>query len=409
VLLRVVLLLTLVSSVRGNIAEALEKISNINEIRSRAADYILSLQKDDSGWGYDTPRVLTSLLLVQPHYSDLNINLAIKQQDIELLVELLKNDSSSPIRSGRLAMFVYGLLAECRDPRNFYDIDLITKLKSIPTYNAFELGYVSQALCIAGEDIETFRIDEMKSYLHNLTVSEVYARDYIAMLLQALNCISQKSAANLDKIITKTTKQLKSVQNKDGSFGNVDTTAVVVQAIMQSSDDNWNVTAAVDYFIKQQTEEGLIGNKAATVQILPILYAKNYMNITDIKCDRKEVTTTRIPETGAAEISITYSLWIGNDASKKYTINLTIQGNLSFYEIMKLAAKQDPRFQFVAADSSYGHYVTSIGGIEQDLSTKYYWMLAVLDDSNTPIFLDRGIDTFYPKDGDNVVFWYKSF
>lgn len=46
-------------------------------------------------------------------------------------------------------------------------------------------------------------------------------------------------------------------------------------------------------------------------------------------------------------IQFTYTLWVGQNRSEVYNLNMKIPVNTSFYEAMLMAAEMDPNFQFV--------------------------------------------------------------
>lgn len=58
---------------------------------------------------------------------------------------------------------------------------------------------------------------------------------------------------------------------------------------------------------------------------------------------------TKVPnaeesESNPINITVTYSLWVGSNISEKYSLNVTVDHNETFYEIMQRAAEMDSKY-----------------------------------------------------------------
>lgn len=63
------------------------------------------------------------------------------------------------------------------------------------------------------------------------------------------------------------------------------------------------------------------------------------------------------------KIKYSYTLWIGDDIEKKFSMNLKSQRGIFFIDAMNEAAAKIPKLSFEATDSSeFGKFITSIGG-----------------------------------------------
>lgn len=61
-----------------------------------------------------------------------------------------------------------------------------------------------------------------------------------------------------------------------------------------------------------------------------------------------------------------YTIWIGDNVTKKYTTFLRSPKGITFYDAMVQAAEKDSRFAFEYKEYSFGRFITKIGGHEQD-------------------------------------------
>lgn len=72
-------------------------------------------------------------------------------------------------------------------------------------------------------------------------------------------------------------------------------------------------------------------------------------NVTVIKMNKtveKNITHEEV-EVNPSNITVTYSLWVGSNVSEKHSINVTVDRNETFYEIMERAAQMDSRYTLV--------------------------------------------------------------
>lgn len=398
----------------------LEDVPAVNRARDRAAQWLVSRRQSNWGWDSDTARVLITLQLANISWlnpQNLSSQLSIKQLEIDVLLGLWSRKHENPLRAGRLAQYVYALQAVCKNPRDFHGHDLVAVLEHMETYRPFELGYVILAQCNTGAHIRKKHLRLLLDAFDNLTDTWQTA-DTVSMLVQALTCVlKQKRNRSLVSALHRPVKSLKKVQKEDGSFGNVHTSAMATQALLSMPDDDgsWNATAALLFLLSQQQEDGSFGNIWATSTILPILSGNSYVDIPNAvrsQCPENEVmvesSTSKRPNSKFSS-SITYSLWIGNNITTNHTIGINLAYNASFFEIMRHAAELNSDFDFNVATSPNGHYIKSLSGLAENTTSSQYWLLGVKKEaeSNSLQYVDVGIDSFYPRDGQHVVFWYK--
>lgn len=72
-------------------------------------------------------------------------------------------------------------------------------------------------------------------------------------------------------------------------------------------------------------------------------------NTTAFKQNEILTTTSRIFNSeeivsSPSNITVTYSLWVGTNLSEKYSLNITVDHNETFYNIMERAAEMDSKY-----------------------------------------------------------------
>lgn len=109
------------------------------------------------------------------------------------------------------------------------------------------------------------------------------------MLILVLRCISQDHRhRNIHHIIRKPSTVLAQQQRHDGSFGDLHTTALVMQALEEVENepaDNWNRSAALSWLINQQRSDGSFhGDIRATAEATLSVTPRGLANIRTLDC-----------------------------------------------------------------------------------------------------------------------------
>ena len=165
-----------------------------------------------------------------------------------LNAEIIKNDLGS-IPGGRVGLYSLGVMATCRDPRNFYDFNLLrslhTKLDKYPQSrfdHPLQYSLAVLALCSGGEKFgKKFAylkkvIDSIPKELASVNDS---SHDTLAMHVLALSCVKtsmkRKEAKTLKKKIEHAihlaTSELLKRQMNDGTFGENEATAALASQV----------------------------------------------------------------------------------------------------------------------------------------------------------------------------------
>ena len=167
-----------------------------------------------------------------------------------LNAEIIKADIGS-LSGGRVALYILGALATCRDPQRFFDFDLIaslkTKLSKYPKLwfdHPFQYSLTVMALCSSGKaqgrNKETYVNKIIKSIQNQLADSDATpSGDTLAMQVMALTCvkksITRKDMGGLKKkiryAVDDASNELVKRQLNDSTFGENEVTAALVSQV----------------------------------------------------------------------------------------------------------------------------------------------------------------------------------
>ena len=211
----------------------------------RAADWLRKQQDENGtyGEGHVSAIVFHSLRLIGDH---------VDNGSEHLNAEIIKNKLGS-INGGRLAYYILGAMSTCRDPKNFYNFNLVralqTKLAKYPQpaefSHPFQYSLAVLALCSSGENLEKKRkafVEKITdSILSNQTADDTTAMsdDTIAMQVLALSCIreslksgkrikeTKNERSSVELAIKRASKKILKRQMNDSSFGENEVTAAL--------------------------------------------------------------------------------------------------------------------------------------------------------------------------------------
>ncbi|XP_011251104.1 uncharacterized protein CG3556 isoform X2 [Camponotus floridanus] len=430
-------------------------------ILERAATWLWSQRDKDAGWGNDTHRVLLVLRLanlsrddnVTPSAPPLELQLTAKQMELEIVLLLWRHREVgfSPVR---LAHYTLAMNAMCMDPRQFYGHDLIGTLQHHEPPTDYEFTLTALAACSAQAHV---RKRQMRRLLDIASTPQNYNIDTIAMLILVLRCISQDHRhRNIHHIIRKPSTVLVQQQRHDGSFGDLHTTALVMQALEEVENepaDNWNRSAALAWLISQQRPDGSFhGDVRATAEAILSVTPRGLANIRTLDCGQSlsdnsppRLTKSNIEDIGTSDnhsettlpsealgnnvsnadttvaytstpvlVNVSYTLWVGSNVNETYNLTVTAPKNETFYDVMLLAAEMSPHFEFLASDWPNGHYVHTIAGYKEEPMSYHYWLLYRLPSPPEPssppgnqLVAPGGVDNLQISEGEHYLFWYK--
>ncbi|XP_012235651.1 uncharacterized protein CG3556 isoform X2 [Linepithema humile] len=426
-------------------------------ILERAATWLWSQRDKDAGWGNDTHRVLLVLRLANLSRDDniappapLELQLTAKEMELEIVLLLWRHrEAFSPVR---LARYTLALNAMCMDPRQFHGHDLIGTLQHHEPPTDYEFALTTLAACSAQAHV---RKRQIRRLLDIANAAQDHNVDTVAMVILALQCIVQDHRhRNLHHFARKPSIGLAQQQKKDGSFGDLRTTALVMQALEEVENEptnNWNRSAALAWLISQQQSDGSFrGDIRATVEAMLGVAPRGLASIRALDCGQglsdnspprlttsnniatsdnhsetalpseasggnmSNVDTTVAGTTAPVLVNVSYTLWVGSNVNETYNLTVTAPKNETFYGVMLLAAEMSPHFQFTASEWPNGHYVHTLAGYKEEPMSYHYWLLYRLPSPPEPssppgnqLVAPGGVDNLQISEGEHYLFWYK--
>ncbi|GIY47663.1 hypothetical protein CDAR_605583 [Caerostris darwini] len=397
-------------------------VKGITEARQKAISWLKKKRSSSWGWRDYTSRAVVALYLA----SDANFNgtileeeLMAKQVELKTAVVLLR----SSLTNSELSMFINSLLVTCHNPRKFYGINLVTRLKvQVKESKSFTHPLSYLALCNAQESWPQKAISDLNNIL-NSTSNYSFVEDLQAMAIIAISCnvnntedVGKLFLSETLTLYENTVNHFMEVQLQDGSFGNVYTTALITQALISSGHEHsksWNLNAAIKYLMNHLNSTST--DFLSTYLTLPLLNGKTLMDVSTVNCSanpRKhgDDPVSELNDYLGPKMHVQFSLYIGDEKDVIHTIALRVPENYTAAEIMELAEVEDPKYKFKWKTMSGKMYVYDIANIANDPEMGKFWLLYVGKTNNTEslIHLTTSPDELMLENGEHLIFWYKT-
>ncbi|KAG8183806.1 hypothetical protein JTE90_027732 [Oedothorax gibbosus] len=369
-------------------------------------DWLLSVRQKDYGWKEDTHRAVIVLAVNEwGPASKEDIRLMEHQLEVELTKAYVKNNTT-PMYPNDLALYIHALIAIRRNPRNFFGIDFAADLERMIQNHRVVHPFLLLALCNAD------RVSDGNSnwYIHQATnaldrFKRINDIEALAHALNAYECMGSRDQTVNEKLIDQVRRKLIGMQHEDGSFGNVYTTSLVVQALASA---DWNNKELALEFLGQSSTTDV--NMVSTYYIQLALNADRVRFIKDLyPTDMKMVPAAfRNKE---EDPFIQYTLRSEKFTDAYFTISIRMAPNSSFFDVMKLSALQDSKFNFSYHAGQDGKPVIyAISGVPNDIEDEMSWKLCERTD-NRDRSSYKGVpgspSTFFPKPYQRILYWYR--
>ncbi|CAL1287036.1 unnamed protein product, partial [Larinioides sclopetarius] len=395
-------------------------VPGVNISRNLGVNWLKNQRNAAWGWRENTHRAIIALYLAKGanfNGTNLDEDLMEKQLELQMSTAILRNETDL-ITPTQLAMYINALLAICHDPRNFYGFNLINDMKRQMEFSkntTHLLPYL--ALCNAKEILTDLDVVKLVQVLESPS-NHSFFTDVQSVALMGLACIGNSSKTlELKENITRATEILKKHQNEDGSFGNIYTTALVIQALLSSGheeDTDLDLKAAIEFLKSQQSKDGSFGDFLATYLILPILNSKSLSDIGKINCTenvkrvRDSNPVADIEFKLGPKISIKYYLYVGDKKDQIHPLFLRMSTNSSVLDMMRLASEADPKYKFQSQNIKGKLYIYELFGIANDPEDEKFWLLYVQSENASLQLTTKSPDEVFLKNNDKIIMWYKT-
>ncbi|XP_023212615.1 uncharacterized protein CG3556-like [Centruroides sculpturatus] len=402
----------------------IEDLPGVRQSKMKALSWLRKQRKSDWGWDRDTNRAIVTLRLSEEHdlnTSDVTNQLMFKQLKLQLSQTLLTNDIKD-IKTYEIASYVNSLLAVCSDPKNFQEFDLVDLLKARIEESESINPAIALTICNSNQTIRSKEMKKLEEVflLKKDLPHQIDSQAYASM---AFSCLKSRSKQfpllrnykfmDFNELM----KNLSKLQNKDGSFGNIYTTAVLLHALLSieyhvTKNIKWNVTQAINYLLSHQKQDGSFGDGLSTYLVLPILNGNTFVNLGSVNCNINRLHDLKIKEEidsrRAKKHRVNYYIFVGKNKDVIFSLSFNVPINSTFFEFMQLAEKFDDKFRFKFVDYPWGKYVYSIFGLVNHPEEMNYWQLFKTSENSTSLQQCKSPDKVIPEEDETYVYWYKS-
>ncbi|XP_006762583.1 PREDICTED: transcobalamin-1 [Myotis davidii] len=376
--------------------------------------------------GIQAANVLLSLKLV-----------GIQDQNLEQQVLQEVSDSvekkRSDLTSGELALVILALRACQNSHESVIYLHLVSQLEEKfqeeienmgvhdgnPLTNYYQLSLDVLTLCLFNG---SYSITEVKNYFtpanKNFYFGGQFSVDTGAMAVLALTCVKrsiQNNGEDLQEInhhIESLVKKILSEKKRNGLIGNTYSTGEAMQALFVSPNyykkNEWNCQQTLDTVLKE-ISQGAFHMPIAAAQILPALMGKTYLDVNNVSSCASGPGHLNIsthepipvePTISSTWISVNYTVQI----NETFSIQVSVPKGSVFLDVMEEAQKMNPTaFRFKYVESSWGPYIISVQGLEENHNDRTYWQLL---SEGKPV--SQGVGSYVVHNGENLeVRWSK--
>ncbi|XP_062974788.1 transcobalamin-1-like isoform X2 [Elgaria multicarinata webbii] len=380
------------------------------------------------------PSVLIALHFAQNHSQDTE----------QKLLKRLGQDAVDKVKtgqdfsSGKVALYALAFQASCSNPRKVSGtldlVELLEKkfemeLKNIKIHDSPLTSHYQLSLCVLtlcqlqgtfspSEIADLFRPDEKK-----YSLGGSFSVDTAAVAVLAQICVQTTDTAALSPEVNQTIaatvqwllKKILEKKSQDGVIGNIYSTGLAMQALTVSDNyltpGSWNCSQTLARVLRE-IPEGTFDNSMAASQIVPSLEGQTYLDVSTINCSQDEndlTLSTSLPTTPSSTppdlITVNYTVTDGVNNTFSDSIKISVPKGSVFLRVMEAAQKDEPyKFSFIYEQQSWGVYITSVRGLNADLTKHTYWEL--LSGGKA---LPQGAGDYVVKDGESLMVKFTTY
>ncbi|GFY69215.1 uncharacterized protein CG3556 [Trichonephila inaurata madagascariensis] len=405
----------------------IRNLAGVEEALQSGINWLRSYKTTPWNWGDDISRAAIAFFLTSySNFNGTNLEEELIAKQVELRTTLFLLRTKDKTNINELSMFINALLVTCYNPQDFYGTDLVKKLKTdVEASKTFTNPLAYLALCKGNETWPETAVANLDKVLNNSRLP--FMIDLQAMAVMALSCqIKQNSefSKSFDDALYKTAIQnFKTMQQQDGGFGNVYTSALITQceeikALLASGQGQnrkgWKLKETIEYLIKQLNSSSV--DFLSTYMILPILNGKSLDDISQTHCSD---SLRKLSDDPASDVRdyvgpvkrIYYSLYIGDEKDSTITISLRVPETYTVTQIMNLAASTDSKYKYESSIVMGQKYVYKIGNTANDPESGKFWLMYVgtYDIKDDTLKLsETDPDEIVMKEGEHLVMWYRT-
>nr|XP_039274653.1 transcobalamin-2-like [Styela clava] len=417
---------------------------DVISVINATVDRLMELRHPNWGWT-NTPEVVLGLQLsAQENF--FGRCKALEQMEIEI------NDDINSMNIGKLALYAMAVKSSCKNPRSFAGKNLVKVLnqrvkkqfsydgkpQTIPYDRYYRFGLAVGALCVNKRKTKNWVVRKLlKGQNTDGSFGDVHSVDDAAQILLALSCVKTEVrpcylTRKIKRSIAKLVYFLRSkviTESGDVWIGNKYSSPSSVLGLMEEDEEEPSTWRCGDIMGSLTVNPGSLENEGAFSQRLPALAGDSYLNLMDEwqcqdpvsippdyqpKCNTSDPSTCS-PATPTNEpipsipIDVRLTIFtdppptVGNVSNADVTV--TVNNGSTLYDAMVIA-RDNGLITFVSQTSTWGESIKSMQGVAADGAAHEYWALI---DGATGQLLSKGVSSYVPSDGEQIVFRLKTW
>ncbi|XP_011218475.1 transcobalamin-2 [Ailuropoda melanoleuca] len=340
------------------------------------------------------------------------------------LLGLAINDDNSNNKAkpsmGQLALYLLALRANCEFVGGHKGDRLVSQLKRFledekraigphhkghPHTSYYQYGLGILALCVHQKrlhDSVVGRLLYAVEHSHHLRHGHLSV-DTVAMAGLAFTCLEHSNLNpnqrhRITVAIRTAREKILKAQTPEGHFGNVYSTPLALQLLMNSFMPGAKLGTAclkARAALLASMQDGAFKNVLIISQLLPVLNGKSYVDLISPDCEAPRVLLQPALETVSQTQELISVMLKVPSVLPPYRHPISVSAGSSLEDVLK-KAQELAGFTYATQNSLSGPYLTSVMG--KEAGAREFWQL--LRAPNTPLL--QGIADYAPKDGETI-------
>ncbi|XP_072456056.1 transcobalamin-2 isoform X2 [Notamacropus eugenii] len=318
---------------------------------------------------------------------------------------------------GQLALYLMAVRGGCKNIGTRKGNALVTQLKHYleeekhrigprhegrPLTSYYQYSLAILALCIHEKKVPGHVVEKLvyaaehdDAFMHQGR----YCVDTAAMASLAFSCL-QASELN-PGLELGFSRALKHVRDKEGYFGNIYSSPLALQALMEApSPESESACLQAGDAVMKGLKDGVFQNPIPLSQLLPVLHQRTYLSLMQLDCNDERGLLEADPTTVLIQEpqNIRVSLRVQNDILPSFLHDQQyfVPEGATLQDVL-IKAQEEGYFTYKTQTTLSGPLLTSVMDINP--GERQYWQLFRVPD--TPLL--QGIANYRPQDGEIIL------
>ncbi|XP_022378625.1 transcobalamin-2 isoform X3 [Enhydra lutris kenyoni] len=321
------------------------------------------------------------------------LKLNYQQRLLGLAVDDDSSNNQAKPSMGQLALYLLALRANWSNH------------KGHPRTSYYQYGLGILALCVHQKRLHDSVVGKLLYAVeHDQHLQQDHLSvDTVAMAGLAFTCLEQSNLNpnqihRITQAISTVRQKILKAQTSKGHFGNVYSTPLALQLLMNSSMPGEKLGRAclkARAALLASMQDGAFKNVLIISQLLPVLNGKSYVDLISPDCKAPRVLLQPAVETPSQTQELISVMLKVPHALQPYRHRISVPAGASLEDVLK-KAQELTGFTYETQNSLSGPYLTSVMG--KEAGKRKFWQL--LQAPDTPLL--EGIADYTPKDGQTI-------